>query len=81
MDGPDTPRLASHSNHNKMNDTRTSSMLQRLPVILAVTAASYGLQIPAHAARPGSAASGQDRTILQVGGTRQVATGTAKRRP
>lgn len=26
-----------------MNENRTSSMLQRLPVILAVTAASYGL--------------------------------------
>jgi len=30
-----------------MNDNRTSSILQRLPVILAVTAASYGLQAQA----------------------------------
>ena len=29
-----------------MNERRTLSMLQRLPVILAVTAASYGLQFP-----------------------------------
>jgi hypothetical protein len=32
-----------------MKENKTSSILQRLPVILAVTAASYGLQ--AHAAR------------------------------
>jgi hypothetical protein len=29
-----------------MQERKTSSMLQRLPVILAVTAASYGLQLP-----------------------------------
>ncbi|TFZ08709.1 hypothetical protein [Ramlibacter humi] len=29
-----------------MTERRTSSMLQRVPVILAVTAASYGLQLP-----------------------------------
>jgi hypothetical protein len=29
-----------------MQERRTSSMLQRVPVILAVTAASYGLQLP-----------------------------------
>lgn len=28
-----------------MNETRTTSMLQRVPVILAVTANSYGLQL------------------------------------
>ena len=33
----------------RMNDTRTASILQRLPVILAVTAASYGLTLPAGA--------------------------------
>ena len=32
-----------------MNEHRTSSMLQRLPVILAVTAASYGLPMQAQA--------------------------------
>lgn len=31
-----------------MNERKTSSMLQRVPVILAVTAASYGLQLPSH---------------------------------
>lgn len=36
-----------------MNENRTSSILQRLPVILAVTAASYGLT-QANAARPGT---------------------------
>jgi hypothetical protein len=29
-----------------MNERKTASMLQRVPVILAVTAASYGLQLP-----------------------------------
>ena len=33
-----------------MSETRTASMLRRLPVILAVTAASYGLQLPAQQA-------------------------------
>ena len=32
-----------------MSDTRTTSMLRRLPVILAVTAASYGLPYQGHA--------------------------------
>ncbi|MBG9387487.1 hypothetical protein [Caenimonas aquaedulcis] len=30
-----------------MNENRTTSILQRLPMILAVTAASYGLQAQA----------------------------------
>jgi hypothetical protein len=30
----------------RMNENRTTSILQRLPVILAVTAASYGLALP-----------------------------------
>ena len=34
-----------------MNDNKTRSMLQRIPAILAVTAASYGLPLPAHAAQ------------------------------
>jgi len=37
-----------------MNENRTASILQRLSVILAVTAASYGLTLPAHG-RPGNA--------------------------
>ena len=32
-----------------MNENKTVSILQRLPVILAVTAASYGLSLPAGA--------------------------------
>lgn len=34
-----------------MNERKTTSMLQRVPVILAVTAASYGLQLPPSSAR------------------------------
>ena len=33
-----------------MNERKTASMLQRVPVILAVTAASYGLQLPPNVA-------------------------------
>jgi len=38
-----------HKNEREtyMNNNRTSSILQRLPLILAVTAASYGLQAQA----------------------------------
>lgn len=35
-----------------MSDTRTVSILQRVPVILAVTAASYGLTAQARQDRP-----------------------------
>jgi hypothetical protein len=42
-----------------MNDNKTSSMLQRLPVILAVTAASYGLQLPVNASRPAGVTKAQ----------------------
>ncbi len=38
-----------------MNERKTASILQRVPVILAVTAASYGLQFPPGPARPGDA--------------------------
>ena len=45
-----------------MNEHRTTSILQRVPVILAVTAASYGLPTQAQPGRSstglGSAASG-----------------------
>ena len=37
-----------------MNERKTLSMLQRVPVILAVTAASYGLQLPPAAQRTGN---------------------------
>jgi hypothetical protein len=39
-----------------MNNSKTVSMLQRIPVILAVTAASYGLPLQAQSA-PARAAS------------------------
>jgi hypothetical protein len=42
-----------------MTERKTSSMLQRVPVILAVTAASYGLQLPPAFGRPaGTGAAG-----------------------
>ena len=45
----------------KENKTRTSSILQRLPLILAVTAASYGLPLQTHAAsRSANGAFGKD---------------------
>ncbi|HSI52602.1 MAG TPA: hypothetical protein VK981_01450 [Ramlibacter sp.] len=46
-----------------MKEQRTTSILQRVPVILAVTAASYGLQAQAQTGRPDTAAS--HRTTLQ----------------
>lgn len=38
-----------------MNETRTTSMLQRVPVILAVTANSYGLELKANGTRKSQA--------------------------
>ena len=54
-----------------MNERRTKSILQRVPVILAVTAASYGLPLQGKAKPPegGSVASGKRRQPrLQVAG-------------
>lgn len=49
------------------NETqKTSSILQRLPVILAVTAASYGLQVPPQALR--LAATTSVNTVSRDGG-------------
>ena len=48
-----------------MNEHRTPSILQRVPVILAVTAASYGLPLSAQAGRSSNgsnAVSGAART-------------------
>ena len=56
-----------------MNESRTSSMLQRLPVILAVTAASYGLQLPANTSRVAGAVGVQgNKARAQVATTRQA---------
>ena len=67
-----------------MNERKTSSMLQRVPVILAVTAASYGLQLPAGVARTdrlvsSSAPAGQDGrpALPQAGSTHQAAASQA----
>ena len=46
-----------------MNDKKTVSMLQRIPVILAVTAASYGLQLPPQAARAGAHVASNSRVV------------------
>jgi len=42
-----------------MNQTRTTSILQRFAVVLAVTAASYGLQAQTHAPRTSGNSSHQ----------------------
>lgn len=54
---------------------QTASMLQRIPVILAVTAASYGLQVPPVVQRmqqqsSASQASGEG-PALKLGGPRR----------
>jgi hypothetical protein len=56
----------------KVNDRRTGSMLQRVPVIIAVTAASYGLQLPPQTARAGQglSSSAAFSQPLQQAGTR-----------
>jgi hypothetical protein len=46
-----------------MKEQRTTSILQRVPVILAVTAASYGLQAQAQTGRQETTAS--HRTAAQ----------------
>jgi hypothetical protein len=43
------------------NDTRTASMMQRVPVILAVTASSYGLTLQAGGSRNKPEAAGERR--------------------
>lgn len=45
-----------------MNNTRTTSILQRLPRILAVTAASYGLPLQSRGQRMHAAAQGHRGT-------------------
>jgi hypothetical protein len=47
------------SRSKDMNENRTASILQRLPIILAVTAASYGLAQPQPARNAGSAGNPQ----------------------
>jgi hypothetical protein len=51
-----------------MSDTKTASMLQRVPVILAVTASSYGLELKAGGTRKPEAAGDRQRQSRQQGG-------------
>lgn len=50
-----------------MNEARTTSILQRVPVILAVTAASYGLPLQSRSQSPGRAGmpGGMGRAVLK----------------
>jgi hypothetical protein len=56
-----------------MNESRTSSMLQRVPVILAVTAASYGLQLPPSVQRVATAKAMQQAHQAPVKSSGSVA--------
>ena len=58
-----------------MNERKTSSMLQRVPVILAVTAASYGLQLPPTIGRLGSQGLSGTVAASQPVGPAQVQPG------
>ncbi|HEY8050075.1 MAG TPA: hypothetical protein VIE63_12945 [Ramlibacter sp.] len=51
-----------------MNEKKTTSILQRLPVILAVTAASYGLAQPqaTRVQTPGGQTTQQSKSVAQV---------------
>jgi hypothetical protein len=60
-----------------MNERKTSSILQRVPVILAVTAASYGLQLPAQAGRPGQPTTAAATSARVQPGTPVAAVTTA----
>jgi hypothetical protein len=59
-----------------MNDTRTASILQRVPVILAVTAASYGLPLDGRGGRARSAG----KPSADAGAQRGQSAGGAQRR-
>lgn len=53
-----------------MNERRTTSILQRVPIILAVTAASYGLRLQGKATPPegGCVPSRTQQPQLQMAG-------------
>ena len=55
-----------------MNHTRTTSILQRLPKILAVTAASYGLPSHSRGQRMRAAAQGHRGAAGHNGATERV---------
>jgi hypothetical protein len=56
-----------------MNQTRTTSMLQRVPAILAVTAQSYGLELRAGGSRRPVAAGERRRNADNKGGDKPSA--------
>lgn len=56
-----------------MSETRTVEMLQRVPVILAVTASSYGLPLQAGGSRKPAAAGERRRSDGNKSGEKPVA--------
>ena len=61
-----------------MQERKTISMLQRVPVILAVTAASYGLQLPPSVA---GRAAGQGMSSSKVITQPLLAAARPERKP
>jgi hypothetical protein len=49
-----------------MNENKTLSILQRLPMVLAVTAASYGLNVSQAQTSTGAAQDNKPRTSAQA---------------
>lgn len=56
-----------------MNETRTTSILQRVPAILAVTANSYGLELRAGGTRRPEAAGERRRSGRSKAGDKPAA--------
>jgi len=56
-----------------MSDTRTSAILQRVPVVLAVTANSYGLSLQAGGSRKPAAAGERSRSTRSKTGDKPAA--------
>jgi hypothetical protein len=56
-----------------MNEHRTTSILQRVPVILAVTAASYGLPLLAQASR---SSNGSNAVAARASAQNRAVSGT-----
>jgi hypothetical protein len=56
-----------------MSDTRTSAILQRVPVVLAVTANSYGLTLQAGGSRRPAAAGERNRSTRSKTGDKPAA--------
>jgi hypothetical protein len=56
-----------------MSDTRTSAILQRVPVVLAVTANSYGLSLQAGGWRKPAAAGERGRSTRSKTGDKPAA--------